>query len=204
MFFMSHHPGINSCLCFLSKNHSPPPNWPICSPNQSYFTTGGLPPISSPWWQAPRLTTSNFIFQLNTCGYSPYVTSSLTRAWVLFTIAAGPRQRSHSQVQVLRDSWPHFTVSDMRLPQPGGPGPHIYIPRNRVVRLYPQALGSLFVASYDSQDLSSLSYKCGRTKKVTQCFVRRHHAAPRHIFVLLSNTTALLIRVFIHTFVLHQ
>jgi hypothetical protein len=29
-----------------------------------------------------RLTTSNFIFQLNTCGYSPYVTSSLTRGWV--------------------------------------------------------------------------------------------------------------------------
>jgi hypothetical protein len=26
-----------------------------------------------------RVTTSNFIFQLNTCGYSPYVTSSLTR-----------------------------------------------------------------------------------------------------------------------------
>jgi hypothetical protein len=26
--------------------------------------------------------TSNFIFQLNTCGYSPYVTCSLTRGWV--------------------------------------------------------------------------------------------------------------------------
>jgi hypothetical protein len=29
-----------------------------------------------------RLTTSNFIFQLNTCGCSLYVTSSLTRGWV--------------------------------------------------------------------------------------------------------------------------
>jgi hypothetical protein len=29
-----------------------------------------------------RSTTSNFIFQLNTCGYSPYVISSLTRGWV--------------------------------------------------------------------------------------------------------------------------
>jgi hypothetical protein len=29
-----------------------------------------------------RLTTSNFIFQLNTCGYSPYVINSLTRGWV--------------------------------------------------------------------------------------------------------------------------
>jgi hypothetical protein len=29
-----------------------------------------------------RLTTSNIIFQLNICGYSPYVTSSLMRGWV--------------------------------------------------------------------------------------------------------------------------
>jgi hypothetical protein len=29
-----------------------------------------------------RLTTSNFIFQLNVCGYSPCVTCSLTREWV--------------------------------------------------------------------------------------------------------------------------
>jgi uncharacterized CHY-type Zn-finger protein len=35
-----------------------------------------------------RLATSNFIFQLNTCGYCPYVTSSLTRGWVSFTIEA--------------------------------------------------------------------------------------------------------------------
>jgi hypothetical protein len=29
-----------------------------------------------------RFTTSNFFFQLNTCGHSPYVTSSLTRGWI--------------------------------------------------------------------------------------------------------------------------
>jgi hypothetical protein len=46
-----------------------------------------------------------------------------------FTIAAGPRQRSHSQVRIPRDWWPHFTVSDSRLPQSGGPGPRIYIPQ---------------------------------------------------------------------------
>jgi hypothetical protein len=48
--------------------------------SQSYFTTGGLPPIraTSPL----RPTTRIFIFQLNTRGYSPYVTSSLTRGWV--------------------------------------------------------------------------------------------------------------------------
>jgi hypothetical protein len=29
-----------------------------------------------------RPTTRIFVFQLNTCGYSPYVTSSLTRGWI--------------------------------------------------------------------------------------------------------------------------
>jgi hypothetical protein len=45
-----------------------------------------------------------------------------------FTIVVGPRQRSHSRVGVPRDSWPYFTVSDSRLPHPGGPGSRIYIP----------------------------------------------------------------------------
>jgi hypothetical protein len=44
-----------------------------------------------------------------------------------FTIATGPRQRRHSQVRVQRNSWPYFTASISRLPQPGGPGPCIYI-----------------------------------------------------------------------------
>jgi hypothetical protein len=48
---------------------------------------------------------------------------------LLFIIAAGPRQRSHPQVRVPWDSWPHFTVSYSRLSQPGGSGPRIYIPQ---------------------------------------------------------------------------
>jgi hypothetical protein len=40
---------------------------------------------------------------------------------LLFTIAAGPRQQSHSLVRVL----------DSKLPQPGGPGPRIYIPQEQ-------------------------------------------------------------------------
>jgi hypothetical protein len=47
-----------------------------------------------------------------------------------FTISAGPRQRSHSQVRVPLDSRPHFTVSDSRLHQPG-PGSCIYIPQEQ-------------------------------------------------------------------------
>jgi hypothetical protein len=59
---------------------------------------------------------------------------------VPFKIAAGPRQCSHSRVRVPRNSY--ITVSDSRLPKPGGPGPDIYVP---------QALGYILVASYDSQ-----------------------------------------------------
>jgi hypothetical protein len=61
-----------------------------------------------------------------------------------FIIAAGPRQRSYSQVRVPRNSWPHFTFSNSRLSQAGGPGPHIYFPRNRAVRLYPPGTGFPF------------------------------------------------------------
>jgi hypothetical protein len=53
------------------------------------------------------------------------------RVIVSFTIAVGPRQRSHSRVRVSWDSWPYFTVSDFILPQPGGSSPRIYIPEEQ-------------------------------------------------------------------------
>jgi hypothetical protein len=73
------------------------------------------------------------------------------RMGLSFTIAADPRQRSHSQVQVPWDIWPYFTVSDSTLPQPGGPGPRIYILQEPGGPIYPQAIGSLFLSSYGSQ-----------------------------------------------------
>jgi hypothetical protein len=73
------------------------------------------------------------------------------RMGLSFTIAAGPLQLSHSQVRVPRDSWPHFTLSNSTVPKPGGQVPVFISPRNRVARLYPQALGSLFFTSCDSQ-----------------------------------------------------
>jgi hypothetical protein len=73
------------------------------------------------------------------------------RTGLSFTVAAGPRQHSHSHVWVQRDSWPYFTVSDSRLSQPGGPGPRIYIPQEQGGLVVPQALGSLLVASYGCQ-----------------------------------------------------
>jgi hypothetical protein len=44
-----------------------------------------------------------------------------------FIIAASSRQHSRSRVRVSPGSWPYFTLSDSRLPQPGGPRPRIYI-----------------------------------------------------------------------------
>jgi hypothetical protein len=66
------------------------------------------------------------------------------RTGLPFTIAAGPRQRSHYWVRVPRDSWPSFTVSDSRLPQPGGPGTRIYIPQEQRGTVIPPGTGFSF------------------------------------------------------------
>jgi hypothetical protein len=55
-------------------------NWQ--SRSQSFFTNGGLPPISSSWRQASWDSRPVIFFHLNYCGYSPYVTSSLTKECV--------------------------------------------------------------------------------------------------------------------------
>jgi hypothetical protein len=43
-----------------------------------YFTYNQFILVTNPL----KLTTSNFIFQLNKCGYSPYVSPSLRRGWI--------------------------------------------------------------------------------------------------------------------------
>jgi hypothetical protein len=98
------------------------------------------------------LMTSNFIFQLNTCGYSPHVTSSLTRSWVcplqlLLVLASAVILMSEP-----RGSHDHILLSQIRdSPNLEDLVPIFISPRNKVARLYPEALGSLFIASYDSQ-----------------------------------------------------
>jgi hypothetical protein len=51
--------------------------------------------------------------------------------------AAGPRQCTHSQVRVPRDSWPYFTVSNLRLPNLEGQVPAV------LSGTWPSRLGSL-------------------------------------------------------------
>jgi hypothetical protein len=99
-----------------------------------------------------RLTIINFVFQLNTFGYSPYVTSSLTRGWVcrvqlLLVLASAVILRSESRV-----THDQILLSQIRdSPNLEGQAPLFTSPTNRVAQLYPQAVGSLFVASYYSQ-----------------------------------------------------
>jgi hypothetical protein len=66
------------------------------------------------------------------------------RTGLPFTFAAGPRQCSHSQVRVQRDSRPYLTVSDSMLPQPGGPGPRIYISQKQGGPVIPPGTGFFF------------------------------------------------------------
>jgi hypothetical protein len=61
-----------------------------------------------------------------------------------FTIDAGPRQRSHSQVRVLLG---HILLSQIRhSPNLDGQVPVFISPRNGVAQLYPETLGSILVA----------------------------------------------------------
>jgi hypothetical protein len=95
--------------------------------------------------------TTRFLFVRPLRVFLMWGTLSDERTGPPFTIAAGPRQRSHSCVRFPWDSWPYFTVSDSRLPNLEGQVLIFISPRNRVAQLYAQALGSFFVASYDSQ-----------------------------------------------------
>jgi hypothetical protein len=68
-----------------------------------------------------------------------------------FTFPTGPRQRSHSQSEP-RGTHDYVLLSQIRdSPNLEGQVPVFMSPRNRVALLNSQALGSLFVAYYDSQ-----------------------------------------------------
>jgi hypothetical protein len=130
-----HSPSTGEWFCCLSQSlpftHSVGSDSPSKSHSQSYVTTDGQS-ASLSWCQAsiwgPR---PDFYYCQTVAGLLMWSVVSNERTDLLFIIAAGPRQRSHSQVRVPRDSLPHFTVSDSRLPQSGGSDPRIYIPQEQ-------------------------------------------------------------------------
>jgi hypothetical protein len=117
---------INDCLGLV-------PFWLICLhycflKSEIYFTTGGLPPISMSWWQAPWDSRPAFFFD-----------------WTLAVIALmyDPLWREDgslvynsccvSPAQSFSGPSPSGFVTTFyclrfETPQPGGPGPRIYIP----------------------------------------------------------------------------
>jgi hypothetical protein len=77
----------------------------------------GLSPISSSWRQSLETHDQRFSFQLNLCGNSPYVTSSLTRGWVcrlqlllglasaVILVSESRGTHDHILLSQIRDSW---------------------------------------------------------------------------------------------------
>jgi hypothetical protein len=87
---------------------------------------------------------SNFIFQLNTCGYSLYVTSSLNKDESVVYNCCWPSSAqsfsgpSPAKLMVI------LYCSDSRLPKPGGPSPRIYIPQEEDGPVIPPGTGFPF------------------------------------------------------------
>jgi hypothetical protein len=99
-----------------------------------------------------------FLFSVWRLRVSWCVAPSLTRGWVcnlivqlLLGLARAVTLESKSS-----RTHDHSLLSHLRLPQPGGPGPRIYIPQQQGGPVIPPGTGFPFVASYDSQG-------CGRS-----------------------------------------
>jgi hypothetical protein len=84
---------------------------------------------------------------MNSYDNGTYVTSSLTRGWVCRLQLLMAFARAVIIMSESSETHDHILLSQIRdFPKPGGPGSGVYIPQ-----LCPQLLGSLFIASYDSQ-----------------------------------------------------
>jgi hypothetical protein len=102
-------------------------------------------PASLSWCQARIWGLGlDFYYCQTIAGLLMWSAVSDERKHLSFTIAVGPRQHSNSWVRVSRDSWPYFTVTDSRLPQPGGPGSRIYIPQDHDGSFMPPSTGFPF------------------------------------------------------------
>jgi hypothetical protein len=100
--------------------------------------TGGLPPISSSWRQAPWDSRPVILF------------SNWTPAGIV--LMYHPLwQEDGCRLQLLRSSPAQSFSSLLSLRFETPPTWRARFPRNRAARLYSQAMGTLFTASYDSQ-----------------------------------------------------
>jgi hypothetical protein len=103
-----------------------------------------------------RITTSNFFFPIWTLADESVVYnccwSSKAQAF------SGPRPAGFMT---------HFTVSDSRLPQPGGPGPRIYIPHEQDCPVIPPGTGFQLKAEFLPNNIYIFrSYLIGNTLRL--------------------------------------
>jgi hypothetical protein len=165
--------------------------------SQSYCTTGGLPPISSSWRQAPWVPRPVFFLHLNTCGYSSYVTSSLTRGWVcrlqlLLVLASAVIFRAQS-----RGIHDHILLPQIRdSPNLKGQVPVFISPRNRVAQLYLSGTGFPFRRLLR---LTGLRWRYSNPLPTVQPITSRHGPHRKHrssifTWVFVAAGTCLLSR----------
>jgi hypothetical protein len=116
---------------------------------QSHVTTDGHS-VSLSWCQAlmwgPWPDFYYCQLEVRCCGLPSLTRGRVCSLQLLLALSSTLILKSESH-----ETHNHIFLSDSRLPQPGEPVPHIYIPRNRVAQLYHQALGSIFAASSGSQ-----------------------------------------------------
>jgi hypothetical protein len=98
----------------------------------------------------PLETHGQYFLQLNTCGHSPYESSSLTRGWVcrlqlLLALASAVILRSESG-----GNHDHILLSQIRDPQPESQAPVFISSQEQGGPVIHQALRSPYIASYDS------------------------------------------------------
>jgi hypothetical protein len=123
------------------KPHTPS----VITESQGYFTTGCLPPISSSWRQVPWNSRPVILFPNRTLAV--IIRMSHPLSWEDGSVVydcCWSSQRSHSQGRVPQNSWPHFTVSDSKLPQTERPGVRIYIPQVQDGPIIPPSTGLPF------------------------------------------------------------
>jgi hypothetical protein len=142
-----------------------------------------------------RLTTSNFIFKLNTCSCSPYLTSSLTRGWVwrlqlLLILASTVILRSES-----RGTNEHILQAQIRAPPywrarspylyPPGTGWPSYTPRHWVPFLSPPTTRRAAVEVFEPVS----TRPCPQISRGVRYISFRKGRNSRHL-ALLALTTA--------------
>jgi hypothetical protein len=93
-----------------------------CQPESEFYITTDGQSASLSWNKAHIWgLRPDFYYCQTVAGLLMWGALSDERTGLSFTIAAGPRQRSHSRVRVPSDSRPYFTVSDSRLPFSSSP-----------------------------------------------------------------------------------